>query len=135
MILGKRQIEFGTASVPDIKRATEIDVKGYESIVEAFTEALMGKMSHYYRNSEFRDKSVYKDMISVERAMFKDCIEQAITFLNLWISLNTFASIFDLPSSTSIATPNSGISISGPSFLLVFESSPFSFSFLTIQLT
>mgnify|MGYP001579306254 CR=1 FL=1 len=80
MILGNRQIEFGTASVPEIKRATKVEIKGYESIVEAFTEALMNKMSNYYKHKEFRTK-LYKEIIATERDMFKDCIEQTITFL------------------------------------------------------
>lgn len=81
MILGNRQIEFGTALVPEIQRATKVDIKGYESIVEAFTEALMNKMSNYYRDEEFRNKPIYKEIIKTERAMFKDCIAQTITFL------------------------------------------------------
>lgn len=81
MILGARQIEFGTAQVPEIRRATKVDVKGYESIVEAFTEALMMKMSNHYRNKESLRNQTYGEIIKSEKDMFKDCIEQTITFL------------------------------------------------------
>lgn len=56
-------------------------MKGYESIVEVFTEAIMNKMSIYDRDEESRKKPVYIDIIDQERSMFKDCIEQTITFL------------------------------------------------------
>ena len=76
-----RQAKFGMAVVPPINHMPK-DIKGYESMVKVFTEALMKKMSHDYRlYGRKKDCMWANDMIKKERAMFKDCIEQTISFL------------------------------------------------------
>lgn len=80
-IVGTRQAFIGCASLPPIKRMENIDIEGYETIVKVFEEALMLKQCFYYRDDYFKKQKIYKGYIDTERAMYKDCLQQTITFL------------------------------------------------------
>jgi len=68
MLLDKRQIEFGTARVPEIEYSEKVDIKGYESILEEFEPLL-------------KEKFCSDEIFGVKDELPKKCIEQTITFL------------------------------------------------------
>lgn len=85
MIIGMRQAKFGCANIPEIKHQNNTDIKGYETIVKAFEEALMEKQSYYYKQKEYRyNKELHthiQAIIDRERNMYNDCLSQTIHFL------------------------------------------------------
>lgn len=81
MIIGTRQAFIGCASVPEIKHQDKTDIKGYETIVKVFEEALMLKQCYYYEHKEFRKEKIYKEIIDRDRKMYNDCLRQTIHFL------------------------------------------------------
>lgn len=80
MIIGKRQARFDCAKVPEIKHQENTNIKGYETIVKVFEEALMLKRCYWYKHKE--KGSINKKLISRERKMYNDCLRQTIHFLN-----------------------------------------------------
>lgn len=80
--IGGRQVEFGCASVPPITPQKK-NVKGFETVVDVFSEALMKRMCHDYDSSE-KDRKKYPFIqkgIDEKRKLFVNCIEHTISFL------------------------------------------------------
>ncbi len=90
MMIGSRQMKFDCANVPPIKYSEKINIVGYESIVNVFTEAILKKMCQAYRDSKENKKKYphIQEMIDKNRAEFKNCIEQTIHFLNYIKAIN-----------------------------------------------
>lgn len=71
-MIGGRQINIGMASVPQIKHAKNVDIQGYESVVEVFTDAIYKKIGIYKHDKEGDEW---------EKLKMKDYIEQTVHFM------------------------------------------------------